>query len=70
MKQKHFFVKCRQCGEHLYEGDSAYKINDSYFCPCCIRSAEIILPDPDITPEPDCDTLRRHWQTTALTFPK
>ncbi len=67
MKRKHLFAKCRMCGEHLYEGDAAYIINDAYLCPDCIRQSEVTLPEPDITPAPDYERLRKHWQTSVVT---
>ncbi len=67
MRHKHLFAKCSECGEHLYEGDTAYIFGSTYLCPACVNQKQILLPEPDITPAPDYARLRSHWKTTAVT---
>lgn len=35
-------AKCRECGETLYDGDTAYKLNDAYYCPGCVSDSLIV----------------------------
>ncbi len=67
MRRKHLFAKCRECGEHLYEGDTAYIIDGNCLCPACVKAHEVTLPEPDITPAPDYVLLRSRWKTTRVT---
>lgn len=41
-KQNKPIAKCHQCGEVLSDGDTAYLLDDSYYCPGCVEEALVV----------------------------
>ena len=39
---KHLVSRCCECGEPLYEGDTAYAVLGKVQCPGCVRDGEYI----------------------------
>lgn len=39
---KHLISRCFECGELLYEGDTAYAVLGKVLCPGCVRDGEYI----------------------------
>lgn len=38
-------VRCRECGETLYDGDMAYLIGGRYYCVSCVDDALVVCCD-------------------------
>ncbi len=46
-KNERCIAQCRSCGETLYDGDTAYKLSDAYYCPGCVSDSMVVCRPDD-----------------------
>ena len=36
-------TRCKECGEALYDGDTAYRLGERYYCTSCVDDALTVV---------------------------
>jgi hypothetical protein len=58
MKKRKTIAICDLCGDRLYDGDTAYRMEDAYYCPGCVTSSMVICRDDDYYEYPHEKSIR------------
>ncbi len=58
MERRGVIALCDNCREALYDGDTAYKLSDAYYCPGCVNDSLVICREDDYYEYPREKTVR------------